>query len=140
MKKVITGSTPALEIAVGTGTTCWYFTSHGVGPGTVPKDLYIFEVIDRPEGSYFATVDDEITEYGLTKYDIKKRVPKDVNYYKTVECTPGSPEDGIYGDKFDEFVVAANSIQEAQELFWALGLKVNIDAIEPATLTEFYAQ
>lgn len=55
----------------------WYFTTHGVQPGSVPKSLNIIEVVDRPEGSYFLT-DRVITTNALKYYDLKERVPSGV--------------------------------------------------------------
>lgn len=53
----------------------WYFTTHGVQPGSVPKGLIIYEVVDKPEGSYFST-NRVITTEALKYYDIKERAPR----------------------------------------------------------------
>ena len=56
------------------GDTYWYFTRHGVQPGSVPRGLNIINVVDRPEGSYFET-DKVITTDALDYYDIKEKSP-----------------------------------------------------------------
>ena len=59
----------------GEGAEYWYFTTHGVQPGSVPKGLEIIDVVDRPEGSYFLT-NRVLTTDSLKYYDIKERAPK----------------------------------------------------------------
>ena len=54
----------------------WYFTTHGVQPGSVPKDVNILEVRDTPNGTYFR-VDAILNTSELKYYDIKERVPKE---------------------------------------------------------------
>ena len=56
------------------GDTYWYFTRHGVQPGSVPRGLNIINVVDRPEGSYFET-DKVITTDALDYYDITEKSP-----------------------------------------------------------------
>ena len=53
----------------------WYFTTHGVQPGSVPKGIEIEEVIDRPEGTYFSC-NRVISTEGLKYYDLKERAPR----------------------------------------------------------------
>lgn len=53
----------------------WYFTTHGVQPGSVPKGIEIDEVIDRPEGTYF-TSNRVISTEALRYYDLKERAPE----------------------------------------------------------------
>lgn len=60
---------------MGTGLEYWYFTTHGVQPGSVPKGLEILDVIDKPEGSYFLT-NRVISTDALKYYDIKERSPR----------------------------------------------------------------
>lgn len=54
----------------------WYFTRHGVQPGSVPKYVNILDIIDTPEGSYFLA-DGVILTNDLRYYDIKERKPED---------------------------------------------------------------
>lgn len=56
------------------GDTYWYFTRHGVQPGSVPRGLNIINVVYRPEGSYFET-DKVITTDALDYYDITEKSP-----------------------------------------------------------------
>lgn len=59
----------------------WYFTTHGVMPGSVPKGLEILDIVDKPEGSYFLT-NKVLTTDSLKYYDIKERAPKGVTSCK----------------------------------------------------------
>lgn len=54
----------------------WYFTRHGVQPGSVPKYVNILDIVDKPEGSYFLA-DGVILTKDLRDYDIKERKPED---------------------------------------------------------------
>ena len=54
----------------------WYFTRHGVQPGSVPKYVNILDIVDKPEGSYFLA-DGVILTNDLRDYDIKERKPED---------------------------------------------------------------
>lgn len=58
----------------GDGAEYWYFTTHGIQPGSVPRGLDILEIKDRPEGSYFLT-NKVLTTDALNYYDIKERSP-----------------------------------------------------------------
>lgn len=53
----------------------WYFTRHGVQPGSVPKYVNILDIVDTPEGSYFLA-DGVISTDDLRNYEIKERRPK----------------------------------------------------------------
>lgn len=53
----------------------WYFTRHGVQPGSVPKYVNILDIVDTPEGSYFLS-DGVILTKDLRDYEIKERKPK----------------------------------------------------------------
>lgn len=63
--------------AVNTGMKYWYFTKHGVQPGSVPKGVNIEDIKDTAEGSYFLT-DKMLTTDELNRYDIKERIPESI--------------------------------------------------------------
>lgn len=52
----------------------WYFTAHGTGPGTIPKDLKILQIIESSGGDYIC-LDGILNTSELTKYDMKESVP-----------------------------------------------------------------
>ena len=52
----------------------WYFTQHGVQPGSVPKDINILDIVDADNGSYFLS-DKVIDTDNLHKYEIKEKKP-----------------------------------------------------------------
>ena len=89
-------------VDMGTGLEYWYFTTHGVQPGSVPKSLNIIEVKDTPNGTYFKT-DRVITTKALKYYDIKEKVPEDVkSSFDPIEDMDASDVIGKLntGDKF----------------------------------------
>ena len=53
----------------------WYFTRHGVQPGSVPKYVNILDIVDTPEGTYFLA-DGVISTDDLRNYEIQERKPK----------------------------------------------------------------
>lgn len=54
----------------------WYFTTHGVMPGSWPKGANVLDIIDTPNGSYVHT-DKLLKTEALKKFDLKERWPSD---------------------------------------------------------------
>lgn len=59
----------------------WYFTTHGIGPGTLPKDLNVLETRDGKNdkgtvGTY-VLLDGVLNTSELKEFDIRELVPKD---------------------------------------------------------------
>lgn len=65
------------DIMSSTSNNYWYFTTHGVMPGSVPKGINILDIKDTPNGSFFLT-DSVIKTADLERFDIKERKPQDV--------------------------------------------------------------
>jgi len=57
----------------------WYFTTHGVGPGTIPKDLNVLEIRDgqNNKGTWgtFVRLDGIVNTSELSYYDLTELVP-----------------------------------------------------------------
>lgn len=57
----------------------WYFTTHGVGPGTIPKDLNVLEVRDgqNKKGTWgtFVRLDGIVNTSELSYYDLTELAP-----------------------------------------------------------------
>lgn len=71
----INSSTQPINITSGTVTdkVYWYFTRHGVQPGSIPKSIdTLYDVIDTPEGTYFAT-NTILNTKELSEYEIKEK-------------------------------------------------------------------
>ena len=58
----------------GSAKPYWYFTKHGVQPGSVPKGVNIEEIKDTEHGTYFSTYD-LLTTKELKDFDIKEKKP-----------------------------------------------------------------
>lgn len=69
--------TPGIYSATDDGEGYWFFTTHGVQPGSVPKDADILDIIDTPNGS-FVKFDRFLSTEELNEYDMKERAPKSV--------------------------------------------------------------
>lgn len=68
------------------GGPFWYFTKHGVQPGSVPKDIDIIEIKDTPNGTFFSS-NKVITTKELKDFEITEKKPETVNehYYSSAE-------------------------------------------------------
>ena len=60
----------------------WYFTTHGVGPGTIPKDLNVLEIRDgqNNKGTWgtFVRLDGIVNTSELSYYDLTELAPPNV--------------------------------------------------------------
>lgn len=59
----------------------WYFTLHGLGPGTIPKDLKVLETREgkNNKGTFglYICLDGVLNTDELYEYDLKELVPED---------------------------------------------------------------
>lgn len=59
----------------------WYFTTHGTGPGTIPKDLRVLETRDgqNEKGTWgtFILLDGVLNTDELHEFDLKELAPRD---------------------------------------------------------------
>lgn len=58
----------------------WYFTKHGIQPGSVPKYVNIIDIQDTQNGSYFLA-DGVIKTEDLKRYEIKEKKPEKIYSY-----------------------------------------------------------
>lgn len=56
-------------------TPYWYFTRHGVAPGSIPKNVYVWTSFRADNGHYFAT-SDVINGKDLKEFEIKEKQPE----------------------------------------------------------------
>lgn len=84
----------------------WYFTRHGVQPGSVPKYVNILDIVDKPEGSYFLA-DGVILTKDLRDYDIKERKPEDSVTSSTLIKSKGNTNE--YSDILEEIREQCNT-------------------------------
>lgn len=102
----------------------WYFTTHGVQPGSVPKGVNILEVRDTPNGTYFRA-DAILNTSELEYYDIKERVPKNESLKEEKEvsnmCSACCQIDFFHTKDYDEDVLrdAITSALEEQGCSWS---------------------
>ena len=72
----------------------WYFTTHGVQPGSIPDDLNVLEIKDTPNGTFVA-LDGVLNTSELIKYDMKEKAPMDESL---------DSGDNITGNTWQEFI------------------------------------
>lgn len=77
MKRIVTASADSDKMY-------WYFTRHGVMPGSIPKNGHVGDIRDTPNGTYFQ-FDRPMTTAELTEYEIKEQSPDNIE-----ECTIAS--------------------------------------------------
>lgn len=82
----------------------WYFTTHGVQPGSIPRRANVENIIDTPEGTYVA-LDCVLTTKELEYYDMKEKSPVTSNIsaasqsLRHIQVGDLSVEQDIEGDK-----------------------------------------
>lgn len=54
----------------------WYYTKHGLGPGTVPRDVEILDVYEDDNWGTYIKLDKVLTTDELNYYDLKEKVPE----------------------------------------------------------------
>lgn len=73
--RTVNSSTDIKASSTTSSSRYWYFTRHGVQPGSVPKYVNILDIVDTPEGTYFLA-DGVILTNDLRNYEIQERKPK----------------------------------------------------------------
>lgn len=61
-------------------STCdgyWYHARHGVGPGTIPRDVHLLKVIEDPENTWedYFLLDRALTADELAEFDLREEHP-----------------------------------------------------------------
>lgn len=127
----------------------WYFTRHGVQPGSVPKYVNILDIVDTPEGTYFLA-DGVILTNDLRNYEIQERRPEGEIYSskrsnsklnqikdkitKVVKNVMMSAEFGFPEDEVEEYSVVevdpSGKIEVRAEVDYD-GLMTLCDALNP---------
>ena len=90
--------------ATNDGEGYWFFTTHGVQPGSVPKDVDILDIIDTPNGS-FVKFDRFLSTKELNEYDMIEKAPKSVMSSKNCE----------YDDIYQDDVQVYSATEEDEE-------------------------
>lgn len=102
--------------ATNDGEGYWFFTTHGVQPGSVPKDVDILDIIDTPNGS-FVKFNRFLSTKELNEYDMVEKAPKsvmsskesDVRLGDTVEGASNEveldPEESMIDMNIDQYII-----------------------------------
>ncbi len=67
----------------------WYHARHGVGPGTIPRDVKLIKVVEDPENSWkdYFLLDRALTTQELSDYDLKEKCPPSVECSTSVKAS-----------------------------------------------------
>lgn len=70
----------------------WYHARHGVGPGTIPRDVKLIKVVEDPENSWkdYFLLDRALTTQELSDYDLKEKCPPSVECSVSVDASKRS--------------------------------------------------
>lgn len=67
----------------------WYFTTHGIGPGTIPKDLNVLETRegqnDKGTRGTYICLDGVLNTDELNYYDLRELAPDNINSAEDIE-------------------------------------------------------
>lgn len=75
-----------VEASIDTGLQYWYLTKHGLGPGMMPKDCHLMDVVEDGWDTYIL-LDRMLTTSELKEYDIREKAPSDDLIKKPVESS-----------------------------------------------------
>ena len=53
----------------------WYYSKHGMGPGTIPKDVKVVDWYEDDDYNTWVALDDVLTTQELREYDLKEQKP-----------------------------------------------------------------
>jgi len=67
-------STTEVESAVDTGLTYWYYSRHGMGPGTIPTNVTVLDTVEEGWKTWML-LDKMLTTEELDFYDLKEEQP-----------------------------------------------------------------
>lgn len=67
----------------------WYHARHGVGPGTIPRDVHLLKVVEDPENSWkdYFLLDRALTSDELAEYDLKEKCPPQIEASTSIKAS-----------------------------------------------------
>lgn len=83
----------------------WYFTTHGIGPGTIPKDLNVLETKegqnDKGTWGTYICLDGVLNTDELDYYDLRELAPDNINSADDIEVE--DVDDESWWDEWDPY-------------------------------------
>lgn len=73
----------------------WFFTRHGVQPGSVPKDVEILDIVDTPNGT-FVKLNRFLSTKELDYYDLVEKAPESIT---------SDEDDNIYSSTTSDMIL-----------------------------------
>lgn len=123
--------------ATNDGEGYWFFTTHGVQPGSVPRDVDILDIIDTPNGS-FVKFDRFLSTKELSYYDMVEKAPKSVmsaevedyinrNFDGVTSATEEDYDEEELQDIIDELTADGFDVTDEADLLMGLGADLGMD-------------
>lgn len=129
--------TSGVYSATDDGEGYWFFTTHGVQPGSVPRDVDILDIIDTPNGS-FVKFDRFLSTKELNEYDMVEKAPKSVmsaevedyinrNFDGVTSATEEDYDEEELQDIIDELTADGFDVTDEADLLMGLGADLGMD-------------
>lgn len=129
--------TSGVYSATDDGEGYWFFTTHGVQPGSVPRDVDILDIIDTPNGS-FVKFDRFLSTKELNYYDMVEKAPKSVmsaevedyinrNFDGVTSATEEDYDEEELQDIIDELTADGFDVTDEADLLMGLGADLGMD-------------
>lgn len=129
--------TSGVYSATDDGEGYWFFTTHGVQPGSVPRDVDILDIIDTPNGS-FVKFDRFLSTKELNYYDMVEKAPKSVmsaevedyinrNFDGVTSATEEDYDEEELQDIIDELTSDGFDVTDEADLLMGLGADLGMD-------------
>jgi hypothetical protein len=92
----------------------WYFTTHGVQPGSIPRGVNVLDIVDTLHGTYVC-LDAILNTSELKYYDMKEKSPSDEELNESAKPPVNSMTDLVFAfDLEDEEMLNESYLIESQ--------------------------
>lgn len=98
-----------IKASIDTGLQYWYLTKHGLGPGMIPDDVHVIDVVDDGWDTY-VLIDKMLTTDELKYYDLKEKFPPEELTASNKVCSSSKSRSSIRSDECTKIKEDADSI------------------------------
>lgn len=81
------------------GGPFWYYSKHGIGPGTIPKGVEVIDVVEDDDFNTWIALDKVLTTSELEEFELKEQTPPDLNEDNLKEDSEFEPKKKFRGSK-----------------------------------------
>lgn len=121
-------TTESKSINESSDSEYWYFTKHGVQPGSIPKGANVLTIQDVENGTY-VKLDRVLTTKELNDYEIIEKRPEGLDESKSINEDIDDPDEIVI---FKREVQSADNLDDIQYLIYGLSDGVAEDIAQQA--------